>query len=352
MATNNAINVSTAGIVGFTGTAFVETAATNHAVLVGGSTTSTFSNVGPTATAGQVLQSAGSSADPSFSTPTYPSASGSSRKLIVSDGTNNVYTTETWAVPGTSGNVLTSDGTNWTSAAPAGGGNGFPTLSNALGNLVLLDDFATPAIISGSVSLLQSVYSWNVASSWNNTPSPVNTHPGIISNISINSSTPTQNLLVGGDFPTIVLANGILQINWLFNIVNLSTVSNTYTIRVGMSNSFSSPADCLLFSYTNGTNSGNWQLLTSKASSTTTTNTSVAVTTGWHNMQIVVNAAASSVTYTIDGAAQSAIVTNIPNTSTNMRFGFASTCSNGTITANSYMIDLFYANYALTTPRT
>ena len=42
-----------------------------------------------------------------------------SRKILVGNGTNYVSSTETWAVPGTSGNVLTSDGTNWTSAAPA-----------------------------------------------------------------------------------------------------------------------------------------------------------------------------------------------------------------------------------------
>ncbi len=44
-----------------------------------------------------------------------------SRKMLVGNGTNFVASTETWAVPGTSGNVLTSDGTNWISAAPAGG---------------------------------------------------------------------------------------------------------------------------------------------------------------------------------------------------------------------------------------
>jgi len=49
-----------------------------------------------TATANKVLMS-GASTTPSWSTPTYPAAAG------------------------TSGNVLTSDGTNWTSAAPAAG---------------------------------------------------------------------------------------------------------------------------------------------------------------------------------------------------------------------------------------
>ena len=40
------------------------------------------------------------------------------------NGTNFVASAFTMAAPGTSGNVLTSDGTNWTSAAPSGGGGG------------------------------------------------------------------------------------------------------------------------------------------------------------------------------------------------------------------------------------
>lgn len=91
----NSINEATTGICGFTGTAFTGTPVTNHAVIVGAATSSTLTNVGPSATAGQILQSAGASADPAFSTATYPSTAG------------------------TSGNVLTSNGTNFTSAAPA-----------------------------------------------------------------------------------------------------------------------------------------------------------------------------------------------------------------------------------------
>lgn len=43
-----------------------------------------------------------------------------SRKMVVGNGTNYVASTETWAVPGTSANMLISDGTNWTSAAYTG----------------------------------------------------------------------------------------------------------------------------------------------------------------------------------------------------------------------------------------
>jgi hypothetical protein len=86
----NSINSQATGIVGNTGTAFVSTAVTNHGIVLGGSSSSTLGNVGPSATAGQVLQSAGSSADPSFSTATYPSTAGTSGNVLTSNGTNFV----------------------------------------------------------------------------------------------------------------------------------------------------------------------------------------------------------------------------------------------------------------------
>lgn len=50
MVAANSINESTTGICGFTGTAFVGTALTAHDVLVGGSTSSTITNVAPSST--------------------------------------------------------------------------------------------------------------------------------------------------------------------------------------------------------------------------------------------------------------------------------------------------------------
>lgn len=60
-----------------------------------------------------------------------------SRKMLVGNATNFVASTETWAVPGTAGNLLKSDGTNWTSVTQASvlssffGANTYtPTLTN------------------------------------------------------------------------------------------------------------------------------------------------------------------------------------------------------------------------------
>jgi len=61
-------------------------------------------------------------------------SSPTARKILVSDATNFVASTETWAAPGASGNYLTSDGTNWISS-PISFGIGYVlTMQCASGN--------------------------------------------------------------------------------------------------------------------------------------------------------------------------------------------------------------------------
>lgn len=64
------------------------TGLTNHSVLIGAGT-STITKVGPTATSGQILQSAGAAADPAFSTATYP-ATTTINQLLYSSSANVV----------------------------------------------------------------------------------------------------------------------------------------------------------------------------------------------------------------------------------------------------------------------
>lgn len=103
--------------------------ATAYAPIVGGTTSTGAHQSMASGSTGQIMQSAGNAAVPTWTTPTYPSGSGTSRKILVSDGTNNVYSTETWAVPSTSGKLLQSDGTNWTAATPTG--TGVPVLATS-----------------------------------------------------------------------------------------------------------------------------------------------------------------------------------------------------------------------------
>ncbi len=93
------------------------TGLTNHAIQIGAGT-AILTQLAATATTGQVLQN-NASADPSYSTATYPSVATGTGTILRANGTNWVPTTATYPnTAGTSGNVLTSDGTNWNSTAP------------------------------------------------------------------------------------------------------------------------------------------------------------------------------------------------------------------------------------------
>lgn len=85
----NILGVGSITVAGSANTETVQlTGLTNHSVLVGAGTT-TITKVGPTATIGQVLQSAGSLADPAFSTATYPLTT-TINQLLYSSAANTV----------------------------------------------------------------------------------------------------------------------------------------------------------------------------------------------------------------------------------------------------------------------
>ena len=130
----NAITLAGSGSIASTGSGatitYALTGLTNHAVLVGAGT-ATITKVGPTATSGQVLQSQGSSADPAFSTATYPSTTTANQILYSSSANtvtglatanNGVLTTNASGVP-----VVTSMASN--GGLLIGSASGAPTVS-------------------------------------------------------------------------------------------------------------------------------------------------------------------------------------------------------------------------------
>lgn len=84
--------------------------------------------------AGQLLQSGGAGA-PNWTTPTYPTASGSSGKILISDGTNNIYSTSIWPnTVGSSGKILISDGTSNVYSTPT-----YPNTGGTSGSIIISD---------------------------------------------------------------------------------------------------------------------------------------------------------------------------------------------------------------------
>lgn len=108
-------NILGTGSITVAGSANTETVQltglTNHAVLVGAGS-ATITKVGPTATSGQILQSAGSSADPAFSTATYPATATGTGTILRADGTNWSATTATYPTTTTINQLLYSSSAN------------------------------------------------------------------------------------------------------------------------------------------------------------------------------------------------------------------------------------------------
>jgi hypothetical protein len=87
-----------------------QTTLTNHGVLVGAATSAITQLAA--GSSGQVLQSGGSSADPAYSTATYPGTATGTGTILRANGTNWVATTNTFPNTATTGDLLYASGSN------------------------------------------------------------------------------------------------------------------------------------------------------------------------------------------------------------------------------------------------
>ncbi len=256
--------------------------------------------------------------------------------------------------PAASGTVLTSNGV---SSQPS-----FQAVSNPSPSTTVFvkDDFiggsnfdyAVGEVLYSELNWLDTLFTLNGAST-------DSAHPGVLSSVAIVT---VGNFFLGhtyvGGMSSIltqlwILGGGQLTIDWVFKINTLSAVGSRYVLRLGMGvgKAATDQTDGVYFEYSDNINSGNWNYKTANASTRTTTNSSTAVTTGWHHAQFVVNAAASSISFTMDGVSLgAAITTNIPTASI-VPFVQMGYVSGSATTVDSVAVDLFYATQTLTTPR-
>ncbi|MFA7192402.1 MAG: hypothetical protein WC089_03845 [Candidatus Paceibacterota bacterium] len=308
----NSVNESTTGIVGFTGTGFTATPATNHALIVGGATSSTLTNVGPTSTAGQVVQSAGASADPVYSTATYPSTVVTGDILYGS--TTNVV--NRLAIGTNPGSPLISLGTTLEWFTPQS-------------DIFLFDDFLTNTN-TGNTGFTQNQQNGGSSSGTNIS---ISGHPGVIG---ITTGTSTNGAAMVGHGGVITTGDGRTLHNFLLRVPVLSDGTDTFTVRIGLQEVSSASGDVVdgaYFEYTNAVNSGAWTIKTANNSSRTTANTSSTVDTNWHLYTVDINAAGTSVDFSIDGVpvTNSPIATNIPASTRFFSDGFRITKSAGIV---------------------
>jgi hypothetical protein len=157
------------------------------------------------------------------------------------------------------------------------------------------------------------------------------TYPNIAGSTSINIGAPLlrstgSNTWIGvGSNPLqgILLGNGIYEFNTLIKLNNLPDTTDRIISLFGLTDTMSmnsaTPAVNAIafvlenFSVTNApSGSSNWQCITVAASVKTTTITSVAMSTNFIKLSILINANASSVGFYIDNVLVATHTTNIP----------------------------------------
>lgn len=272
---------------------------------------------------------------------------------VVCAGTTSTGQLQNVSGVGTSGQVLTSNGS---SALPTWQANSGAFSPNATVNIY--DDFIGCAGAATGSSWVQSLMDWIPITTNQFVPKSTtsNAHPGLVGNVSNNGTFPENYNFASGNpdssiATTIILGGGAVTINFVFNIATLSNSTNRYTLNLGLGDTNSkNQANGCYIAYSDNLNSGNWEFITAAASTRTTSTSSTAVTSGWHNAQISINAGATSVSFSMDGVSLgTAITTNIPTNAVTPFFGFEWTA--GTVAANSILIDLFYMTQTLTSTR-
>lgn len=312
-----------------------------------------------TATANKVLMS-GSSTAPVWSTPTYPNASATSGKIIISDGTNFISSTATHPNTAATGDTIYGSATNVYSNLPVSGIYG--------SNIVALDTGTigyNKAVAGPDIMILEDDFVYEVlAAPWSNQGNSgaininasTSLNPGVIQ-INTGTGTGTEQAITRGcinNTGQAVLGGGYHQYIMYIQIPVLSSGGDTFVFTCGLGNSFGGfqsgepGTDGVFFQY-NSASSVNWIGGTRASSTTTTVATGVAVGTSYVQLRFDVNAAASSVTFYINGNSVGTSSTNIP-TSAQIGPGFKIRKTAGT-TARNANIDYWRWYHNLTTSR-
>lgn len=183
-------------------------------------------------------------------------------------------------------------------------------------------------------------------------------HPGMvgISRASVGSSYIfTAQQISATDYAPLLIGGGAITCKFLVKIPVASTGTERFKITIGLCGftnftAASDPDNGCFFTLVDDENSAQWICHTSSGGTATSTNTFTADDNGWHEYEIRVNAAGTSVTFYIDGSLVATNATNIP-TSNNIGPAFKMRKEVHAATTVSAYLDYCYLKYDLTTAR-
>lgn len=176
------------------------------------------------------------------------------------------------------------------------------------------------------------------------------TRPGVL--FGTTGSTNTGRAGIISSLSALLFGGGVWSLTADIQLPNLSDGTDTYQFIFGFGDNATArdQTDGAYMVYDQAV-SPNWQIVTANNGTRTTTVSSVAVTTSWVKLSVVVNAAGTLATFFVNGVSIGTISTNIP-TASGREFGMLaniikSVGTNGRV----FYIDYMWPKCVLTTPR-
>lgn len=151
--------------------------------------------------------------------------------------------------------------------------------------------------------------------------SAANNRPGIFQFSTSTSATGNPSLI--DNQSTLFLGGGPLTMEWSARLTTaLPDATDDYDVWFGLGDTTtgSSQTDGVYFMFDRGVSASNWQFVTAKAGTRTTTDTGIAANGSgtWQRFRFEVNSSATSVIAYIDGVACATNTANLPDTSSNL----------------------------------
>lgn len=261
------------------------------------------------------------------------SGGGGSAKFLREDNT--------WQTAGTTDHAALASNLAWTTSGHTGTGPslaGFDS-SNAA-TTYTIPELVSDAIIAvgstffedflidstttvvGAGRVLVEATGVNPGTDYDTTAADAN-HPGVVVTTTGTTGTGQCSNKIARE-NSILLGGGEVVYQQVLKIPTLSDATDRYHLLVGLYDTVTiagvqNQVDSVAFVYDNGTvmtssgGGGNWQCMTTSNSTRTFADSGTAVGTGWVNLKIVVNAAATSAKFYIDGTLVHTATTNIPS---------------------------------------
>lgn len=185
---------------------------------------------------------------------------------------------------------------------------------NASTEIKLFDDWVTDG--TGQLRWLGTPVGAGATNS-TGTAASVAGHPGILELVTGTATTGQSARYLGGvatgsAIAGFFLSGGASSQEWLVRLEDLSDGTNRYNFDVGLFDAQTLAVDAVRFRYSDNLNAGNWTAETIAASTTTATDSGVAVAADtWYKLRIDVNAAGTSITFYVNDVLVATHTTNI-----------------------------------------